>query len=90
MTLGFAPGKAAQKSIAESLAKTLGPQGIHVSLVVIDGVIDLPRTRQYMPDKPDGFFLKPADIAETVFFLTTQKPSAWTFELEVRPFAEKW
>jgi len=90
MTLGFAPGKAAQKSIAEALAKALGPEGVHVSLVVIDGVIDLPRTRKYMPDKPDSFFLKPADIAETVWFLTTQKPSAWTFELEVRPHCEKW
>jgi len=58
--------------------------------VVIDGVIDLPRTRQYMSDKPDDFFLKPADIADTVHFLTTQQPSAWTFELEVRPHGEKW
>ena len=89
-TLGFAPAKAAQRSLGESLAKKLGPEGIHVSLVVIDGVIDLPRTRTHMPDKPDDFFLKPADIAETVFFLTQQKKSAWTFELEVRPYAEKW
>lgn len=89
-TIGFAPAKAAQKSLAESLAKKLGPEGIHVSLVVIDGVVDLPRTRELMSDKPDSFFLKPAEIAETVFFLTEQKPSAWTFELEVRPFGEKW
>lgn len=89
-TLGFAPAKAAQKSIAESLARKLGPEGIHVSLVVIDGVIDIPRTRERMPDKPQSFFLSPADIADTVHFLTAQKPSAWTFELEVRPFAEKW
>jgi NAD(P)-dependent dehydrogenase (short-subunit alcohol dehydrogenase family) len=89
-TLGFAPAKAAQKSIAESLARKLGPEGIHVSLVVIDGVIDLPRTRERMTDKPQSFFLAPADIAETVHFLTEQKPSAWTFELEVRPFGEKW
>lgn len=89
-TLGFAPAKAAQKSIAESLARKLGPEGIHVSLVVIDGVIDIPRTRERMPDKPQSFFLATGDIAETVHFLTEQKPSAWTFELEVRPFAEKW
>lgn len=88
-TIGFAPAKAAQKSIAESLARKLGPEGIHVSLVVIDGVIDIPRTRERMSDKPQSFFLAPADIAETVHFLTEQKPSAWTFELEVRPFAEK-
>jgi NAD(P)-dependent dehydrogenase (short-subunit alcohol dehydrogenase family) len=89
-TIGFAPAKAAQKSLAEALGKKLGPEGIHVSLVVIDGVIDLPRTRERMKDKPDSFFLKPAEIADTVFFLTQQKPSAWTFELEVRPFGEKW
>ncbi len=89
-TLGFAPAKAAQKSLAESLARKLGPEHIHVSLVVIDGVIDLPRTRARLPDAPASFFLAPADIAETVFFLTQQKPSAWTFELEVRPFGEKW
>jgi NAD(P)-dependent dehydrogenase (short-subunit alcohol dehydrogenase family) len=89
-TIGFAPAKAAQKSIAESLGRKLGPEGIHVSLVVIDGVIDIPRTRERMPDKPQSFFLSPSDIADTVHFLTEQKPSAWTFELEVRPFAEKW
>lgn len=89
-TIGFAPAKAAQKSIAESLARKLGPENIHVSLVVIDGVIDIPRTRERMPDKPASFFLSPADIADTVHFLTEQKPSAWTFELEVRPFGEKW
>jgi NAD(P)-dependent dehydrogenase (short-subunit alcohol dehydrogenase family) len=89
-TVGFAPAKAAQRSLAESLARHLWPAGVHVSLVIIDGVIDLPRTRQRMPDKPDSFFLKPDDIADTVFHLTRQKPSAWSFEVEARPFGETW
>ena len=86
----FASAKAAQRSLAESMARSLGPFGIHVALVVIDGVIDAPQARKALPDKPDDFFLKPEDIAETVYFLTQQKKSAWTFELEVRPFGENW
>ena len=43
-----------------------------------------------LSDRPDEFFLKPSDIAEAVWFLTQQEPSAWTFELDLRPFGEKW
>ena len=86
----FASAKAAQRSLAQSLARYLGPQGIHVSYVIIDGVVDSPRTRKLMGDKPDDFFLKSDHIAESVFYLTRQPPSAWTFELDLRPFAEKW
>ena len=72
------------------MARQLWPVGIHVSLVIIDGVIDLESTRKMMPDKPDEFFLDPDDIADTVFGVTQQKRSAWTFEFEARPFGEKW
>lgn len=89
-TAALAPAKAAQKSLAESMARTLWPAGIHVSLVIVDGVIDLPRTRRMLPDKPDAFFLKPDDIADVVFRLTQQRPSAWSFEVEARPFSETW
>jgi len=89
-TAAFAPAKAAQRSLAESMAKYLGPLGIHVGLIMIDGVVDLPETRKRMADKSDDFFVKPADVAETVFYLTQQPASAWTFEVEVRPFGEKW
>src|SRR5690349_17216234 len=89
-TAAFAPAKAAQRSLAESMARSLGPAGIHVSLIVIDGVIDLPRTRQRMPDKPDAFFVAPDDVAATAAFLVQQPRSAWTFELEARPFGETW
>lgn len=89
-TTAFAPAKAAQLSLAQSLARQLWPAGIHVSVIILDGVVDLPRTRQQMPDKADDFFIKPADVAETAYWLTVQKRSAWSFEVEARPFAEKW
>lgn len=86
----FAAGKAAQRSLAESMARSLWPAGIHVSLVIIDGVIDLERTRLRLPDKPDEFFLQASDIAETVWQTTRQNRSAWSFEVEARPFGENW
>jgi NAD(P)-dependent dehydrogenase (short-subunit alcohol dehydrogenase family) len=89
-TAAFAPAKAAQRSLAESMARSLWPCGIHVALIVIDAVVDLPRTRRNMPDKPDSFFLKPDDMAASAVWLAQQPPSAWSFEIEVRPFGEKW
>jgi NAD(P)-dependent dehydrogenase (short-subunit alcohol dehydrogenase family) len=89
-TVAFAPAKAAQRSLAESMARHLWPSGIHVSLIVVDGVVALPRTRQMMSDKPESFFINPDDVAETALVLAHQKPSAWSFEVEVRPFGETW
>lgn len=86
----FASAKAAQRGLAQSLARYLGPEKIHVSYVILDGIINLQRTRQQMPGKPDEFFMEPSQIAETVYFLTQQPSQAWTFELDLRPFSEKW
>jgi NAD(P)-dependent dehydrogenase (short-subunit alcohol dehydrogenase family) len=88
--LAFASAKAAQRSLAQSLARKLGPEGIHVSYVVIDAVVDMPSSRRMLPDRPDRFFARPDDIAESVFFLSRQPRSAWTFELDLRPFGETW
>ena len=85
-----ASAKAAQRSLAQSLARQLGPEGIHVANVVIDGVVDLPRTREWLPDKPDEFFVQPAAVANVVWSLCQQDRSAWTFELDIRPFGETW
>jgi NAD(P)-dependent dehydrogenase (short-subunit alcohol dehydrogenase family) len=87
---GFAPTKAAQRVLAESLARTLGPKGVHVAYVVIDAVIDVPWTRQAYPDRPDSFFIRPDGIADAVHHLVHQERSAWTFELDLRPFGESW
>jgi NADP-dependent 3-hydroxy acid dehydrogenase YdfG len=72
------------------MARSLGPRGIHVGLVIVDGVIDIPNTRAMFRDRPDDFFLQPDAIAATVLHLVQQPRSAWTFELDVRPFGEKW
>lgn len=89
-TAAFAPAKAAQRSLAESMARTLWPAGIHVSVVIVDGVVDLASTRERMADKPDSFFIRPDDVADLVHSVTEQKPSTWSFEVEARPFGEKW
>ncbi len=89
-TAAFAPAKAAQRSLAESMARYLGPCSIHVALIIIDGVVDLPQTRKHMSDKPDSFFVQPDDVAATAYWLTKQPPSAWSFEVEARPFGEVW
>jgi NAD(P)-dependent dehydrogenase (short-subunit alcohol dehydrogenase family) len=89
-TAAFAPAKAAQRSLAESLARTLWPAGVHVALIIVDGVVDLPATRARMKDKPDSFFIQPDEVAETAFHLVKQPRSAWSFEVEARPFGESW
>ncbi len=86
----FSSAKGAQRNLVQSIARHVSPHGIHVAYVIIDGVIDMERTREYFPDKPDEFFLQSDDIAKTVFHLTRQPRSAWTFELDMRPFKENW
>ena len=87
---GFAPTKAAQRILAESIARQLGSKGIHVAYLVIDAVIDLPWTRERWPDAPDAFFIQPKAIADEVWHLAHQDRSAWSFLAEVRPFGETW
>ena len=65
-------------------------QKVHVAHVNIDGMVELPRYKAMMPDKPDGFFLKPAAIADTYSALHEQDFSAWTHEMDLRPAIEKW
>jgi NAD(P)-dependent dehydrogenase (short-subunit alcohol dehydrogenase family) len=86
----FASAKHAQYGLAQSLARKLAPENIHISYVVIDGVIDTPRTREMLPDKTDNFFLKASDIAESVYQLAQQPPSARSFEIDLRPYGERW
>jgi NAD(P)-dependent dehydrogenase (short-subunit alcohol dehydrogenase family) len=86
----FAPAKAAQRSLAQSMAKHLGPHGVHVAYVIVDGVIDTPVTRSFLTDRPDDRFLQPAEIAEAYYYLAHQPKSAWTFEIDLRPFNESW
>ena len=87
---GFAPTKAAQRILAQAMARDLGPKGVHVAYFVIDAVIDVPWTRQMFAGKPDEFFIQPAAIADEVFHVAHQERSAWSFDVELRPFGESW
>ena len=87
----FAPTKAAQRILAQSLARELGPKGVHVAYVLIDAAIDTPRTRPiFAADKEDNFFCKPKDIANEIFHVAHQARSAWSFDVEIRPDIEPW
>ena len=87
---GFAPTKAAARILSESIARDLGPKGVHVSYLVIDAVIDVPWAREAFPQAPDEFFIKPAASADEIFHLAHQDRSAWSFLAEVRPYRETW
>ena len=98
----FAPTKAAQRILAESLARDLGPKGIHVGYITIDAAIDVTwldpekdnATWLAPPDDwpwpREDYFAKPDAIAEEVFHMAHQDPSTWAFDLVIRPFAEQW
>lgn len=90
-TAVFAPTKAAQRILAQSLARDLGPKGVHVAYITIDAAIDTPWTRVPLhPDKPEDFFSKPKAIADEVFHVAHQDRSTWAFDLVIRPYAETW
>jgi hypothetical protein len=76
------------------MARELGPQGVHVAHVVIDGAIDTPWIRENFADlvasKPADGLLAPDDIASSYWMLHAQPRSAWTFELDLRPWVERW
>jgi short-subunit dehydrogenase len=86
----FAPTKAAQRILAESLARNLGPKGVHVAYLMIDAVINVPWTRGLFPNEDDSFFIEPSSIAQEVWHLCHQPRDAWAFNAEVRPYREKW
>ncbi len=86
----FASAKGAQRLLAESMARAYGPRGVHVALLVLDAIVGEPLMREKLADRPDDFFCMPTDIAETAYAIAHQPRSAWTFELDMRPYGEKW
>jgi NAD(P)-dependent dehydrogenase (short-subunit alcohol dehydrogenase family) len=86
----FAPAKFAVRGLAQVMARDLHPQGIHVAYVNVDGGIDMPLLRQYLRDAKDEDLLKPSAIADAFWYLAHQDRSAWSHELDVRPFKEKF
>ena len=90
----FAGGKAALRALAQSMARELGPKGIHVAHVIIDGLIDTAFAREHFAQRvadagPDGI-LNPEHIAQAYWWLHKQPRNAWTFELDLRPSVEQW
>lgn len=89
----FAGGKHAVRALAQSMARELGPENIHVAHVVIDGAIDTEWIRSNFPERYDRgpeSVLNPDDIAEVYWQLHRQPRSAWTFEMDLRPWKETW
>jgi NAD(P)-dependent dehydrogenase (short-subunit alcohol dehydrogenase family) len=89
-TAAFAPAKMAQRGLAESMARHLWPAGIHVALIVVDGVVGGPVTRSRFEYRPDEAFIAPAGVADIAASLVRQDRSAWSFEVEARSYMEKW
>ena len=90
----FAGAKHALRALAQSMARELGPQGVHVAHVVVDGAIDTEFIRTNFPERyalkaQDGI-LNPEHIAENYWHLHAQPRDAWTFELDLRPYMERW
>lgn len=90
----FSGAKHALRALAQSMARELGPQGIHVAHVVVDGAIDTEFIRSTFPERyalkaQDGI-LNPEHIAENYWHLHMQPRDAWTFELDLRPYMERW
>ena len=88
--LPFAAAKGGQRLLVESMARELSPAGIHVAYVVIDAVIDSLFMRTVFPCRSADAFARPEHIASAVAELVAQPRSAWTFELDLRPYLEKW
>jgi NAD(P)-dependent dehydrogenase (short-subunit alcohol dehydrogenase family) len=90
----FAGAKHGIRALAQSMARELGPMNIHVAHVVVDGAIDTDFIRESFPEKyatkdQDGI-LNPEHIAENYWYLNSQPRDAWTFELDLRPWSERW
>lgn len=88
--IDFSSAKFALRGMAGSLAREVWAHGVHVAHVIIDGVIDTHAVHERFKPKPGEPLLHPSAIAETFWALTLQEPSAWTFELELRPSTEEF
>lgn len=95
----FASAKAGLRAVAQSMARELGPQNIHVAHLIIDAGVDTAfvreriaaaRGEEALAQLPPDTLMEPASIAETYWNLHRQNRDAWTFEIDLRPFAERW
>ena len=89
-TAAFAPAKMAQRALAESMARHLWPAGIHVALIVVDGGVRSAAAQARNPDRGEDAFIAPEGVADIAAYLVGQDRSAWSFEVEARPYVETW
>ena len=87
---GFATPKFAMRALSTSIAKEFAPKGVHVAHSIIDGVIDIPRTKDWLKDMPAEGKIGADDIAESYWNLHMQSKRGFTFEIDMRPMLEKW
>lgn len=83
-------GKFGLLALAQAMARELGPQGIHVAHVIIDGQINAGRHLKLAAERPPEALLEPDDIAETYWQIHTQKRSVWAFDIDLRPWVENF
>jgi NAD(P)-dependent dehydrogenase (short-subunit alcohol dehydrogenase family) len=88
--VNLASPKFALRAVAQSLARELGPKGVHVAHVIIDGQIRSPRYEPLLEERGPDSLLEPDEIARTYLMLHRQQRSAWTFELDFRPWVERF
>ena len=98
----FSSAMMAKRAVAQSAARELGPRGVHVAHVVVDGVVDNPNTEKFFAEKDEKFsrlfaeksatagLIRPESVAELYHQLHAQDKSVWTHELDIRPWIEKW
>lgn len=90
----FAGAKHALRALAQSMARELGPEGVHVGHIIVDGMIDSEAVRSKFPDAadalPEGGMLNADHIADAYWAMHAQPRDAWTFEMDIRPAVEHW
>lgn len=89
-TTGFAPAKGAQRLLAQALARDLAPKGVHVFLMIIDGMVYSKEAHARNSKMPEGRFIQPDAIAESYWHVANQHNSCWSFEVDVRSNLSEW
>ncbi|PSK59203.1 hypothetical protein B9Z65_3527 [Elsinoe australis] len=86
----FSTGKYAMRALSQSVAREFAPKGVHVAHAIIDGVIDIPRTKEWLKDQPPEAKISAEGIADAYWNLHIQPKTAFTNEVDIRPMLEKW
>ncbi len=86
----FAIAKGSLRFLSQSLARELGPSGVHVAHLIIDGILDNEKIQRLMPNIPHDRLIQLKPLARSIFAVINEEPSCWTFEWDVRPYNESW